>query len=245
MAASDAKTTQQPTSATPAYVKLHRACLAGCIVLGPLVVLLGFVFDPTGGVPPAISGIIADFQAVSPLRIQLFLFFNAATPFFFPLSYLGLGLLALRRAPWLSTTGIIVGLVGSLPFAVFVVPEALVAAMAQLGGSNTANVALWQSTTSQGAIVFLQFSWVIGHLLGYVLLGIALGRARAIPLWAACLIALGAPFQAAAYPTHQGVLQILGFALVVIGSIPAALATLKRAGARTPAHPDEEPVPAA
>ncbi|RAQ94058.1 hypothetical protein A4R35_00840 [Thermogemmatispora tikiterensis] len=68
---------------------------------------------------------------------------------------------------------------------------------------------------------------MIGHLLGYVLLGIALIRSRVIPLWAAILIIAGLPFQAAGYGTHQGVLQLVCFALIFLGSIPAALAMLK------------------
>jgi hypothetical protein len=47
------------------------------------------------------------------------------------------------------------------------------------------------------------------------------------PFWAACLIVAGVPFQMIAYPTRLGILQVLGFALVFIGSIPAALALLK------------------
>jgi hypothetical protein len=70
-------------------------------------------------------------------------------------------------------------------------------------------------------------SWVIGHLLGYIIMGIALIRSRAIPLWAAILIIVGIPFQAAGYGTHVSVLQLICFALIFIGSIPAALAMLK------------------
>jgi hypothetical protein len=73
----------------------------------------------------------------------------------------------------------------------------------------------------------LSGSWVIGHLLGYIIMGIALIRSRAIPLWAAILIIVGIPFQAAAYGAHVSVLQLICFALIFIGSIPATLAMLK------------------
>jgi hypothetical protein len=70
--------------------------------------------------------------------------------------------------------------------------------------------------------------WVLGHLLGYVLLGIALARARVIPAWAAFLIVIAAPIMGPfAYPTHLGILQVLGYILVFIGSIPAAGVMLK------------------
>jgi hypothetical protein len=73
--------------------------------------------------------------------------------------------------------------------------------------------------------------WVVGHLFGYVLLGIALARAGVIPQWAAWLIVVSAPLMGpVAYGTGLGILQVLGFVLVFIGSIPAALAMLKFRG---------------
>lgn len=214
-------------AADPAYRKLHRAVFAACIVMAPLVIFLGFVFDPTGGVPPGGNATIAAFQTASPLRVQVFLFFNAITPYFFPLSYLGLGLLAMKRSPWLATIGTAFGLVGSLPWPLFVAQEAVVKNIAQIGNSVPFQMLL-QHVSSEWAILLLFISWIVGHLLGYIFLGNALARARVIPLWAACFIIAGPPFQAIAYPTHQGILQVFGFVLVFLGSIPAALALLRR-----------------
>jgi hydrogenase/urease accessory protein HupE len=87
-------------------------------------------------------------------------------------------------------------------------------------------------------------AWVLGHVLAYVLLGIALARARAIPLWAACLLIVSAPLMGPiAYGTNLGLLQILGYVLVFIGSIPAALAMLKRRDEQAWEPQSEEPAP--
>jgi hypothetical protein len=219
---------KQQHMAEPAYRQFHRICLAVCIILAPVLLFLGFAFDPTGGVgvPSSATAVAAEFQAVSPLQVQLFLYFNAVTVYFFPLSFIGLGLLAMRRSPWLATIGIIFGLAGSLPFGVFVGPEALAAGLAQVGVTPSTE-ALMHSVFSQGAITLLQLSWAVGHLLGYLLLGTALARSKVIPLWAAILIMVAIPFQAAGYITHQGVLQLIYCALLFFGSIPAALAMLK------------------
>jgi len=133
MTLSNTRPNQQSAVAEPFYRKFHRACLAMCIVLAPVVLFLGFAFDSTGGVgvPSSARVLAANFQAASPLQIQLFLYFNAVTAYFFPLSFIGLGLLAMRRSPWLATIGMIFGLAGSLPFAVFVGPEALAAGLGQ------------------------------------------------------------------------------------------------------------------
>jgi hypothetical protein len=172
------------------------------------------------------ASIFAQFQAASQWCIQLFLYLIAVTPFFFPLSFLALGLLTMRRSPTLATIGTAFGLIGSVPWGVFIAQEALVAVMAQQGNS-AAFVSLWNSVSSEGAVILLQYSWVIGHLLGYLLLGIALMRARAIPRWAAWLFIISVPLQMIAYPTQQGIFQILGFVLVFLGSLPAAWVMLK------------------
>jgi hypothetical protein len=71
--------------------------------------------------------------------------------------------------------------------------------------------------------------WIIGHLFAYVLLGIAFLRARVIPRWAAWLFIVSAPLMGPiAYGAKLGLLQILGFALVFIASVPAAIAMLQR-----------------
>ena len=85
---------------------------------------------------------------------------------------------------------------------------------------------------------------MIGHQLGYILLGIALARARVIPLWAACLLIVSVPIMGPiAYGTNVGLLQILGFVLVFIGSVPAAFAMLKVRDEQTLISRREEPAP--
>src|SRR5215472_7429250 len=166
---------QEIAPAQPTYRKVQRAVLAVCMVLAPVVLFLGFAFDPTGGVgvpsagphllPSSASVVAAEFRAASSLRIQLFLYFNAVTVYFFPLSFIGLGLLAMRRSPWLATIGMIFGLAGSLPFGVFVALEALAFRVA----SSASTVAIFQSVHTQGSIFLLAASWVVGHLVGYIL----------------------------------------------------------------------------
>jgi hypothetical protein len=72
---------------------------------------------------------------------------------------------------------------------------------------------------------FFATAWVLGHLLGYLLLGIALVRAHTVPRWAAWLITASALLMGPiAYGT--GALQVAGYGLVLAGSIPAAIAIL-------------------
>lgn len=75
-------------------------------------------------------------------------------------------------------------------------------------------------------VALLQYSWVLGHLLGYLLLGLAL--VRMAPRWVGWLLIVAVPLQMIAYPTQQGIFQILGFFLVFLASLPVAWALLHR-----------------
>jgi hypothetical protein len=238
MVLSQTRPNHQPATSDPIYRKFQRACLALCIVIAPVVLGLGLGIAPGGGLNlPSDPGVlVAQFQAASSLQVQLFLYFNALVPYFFPLSFIGLGLVAMRHSPWLATIGMSFGLAGSLPYGMFLGPMTEFATVAQLGDSAAYNTLL-HDASARGAILFLAGSWVVGHLIGYVLIGIALAHSRAIPLWAACLIIVGIPFQMAAYGTNVSILQVICFVLIFIGSIPAALVMLK-------SRDEQSPVPA-
>jgi hypothetical protein len=245
MSLSQTQRSQQSASSEPAYRKFQRACLALCIVIAPVVLGLGLGIAPGGGLNiPSDPGIlVAQFRAASSLQVQLFLYLNALVPYFFPLSFIGLGLVALRRSPWLATIGMIFGLAGSLPYGMFLGPMSEFATVAQLGDSAAFN-ALLHDASARGALLFLAGSWVIGHLIGYVLIGVALIHSRAIPRWAAILIIVGIPFQMAGYGANLPVLQDICFALIFIGSIPAALVMLKRPDEEWSVRAAEQPVSA-
>jgi hypothetical protein len=122
----------------------------------------------------------------------------------------------------------VAGLIGSLPWAMFVFPEALAVLLTPRESLSTFAAAF--AVFSSGVVTLLQLSWVIGHLLGYLLLGAALTRVSGPrwARWAGWLIVAGVPLQMIAYPTHQGVFQMAGFFLVSLGSLPAALDLLRR-----------------
>jgi multidrug transporter EmrE-like cation transporter len=73
--------------------------------------------------------------------------------------------------------------------------------------------------------------YVVAHLVAYVLLGIALTRARAVPRWAGWSLIASSPVTMAAFvPPGRPVatVGIAGLALLLIGSIPASRAMLSR-----------------
>ena len=220
--------------ADPLYRKLHRAFFMLCILLAPLALSFWFGLCPTGVGDPACPdqgsslAVFAAFRAMNPQLTQIFFFLSLIIPYLYALSYVGLGLLAMKRSPWLATLGMVCGFAAGVVWAAIADSIAMLDSMAQVG-LNPLFVTVEHHYYSTWLVLAFGAFWVIGHLLGYVLLGIALARARAIPLWAACLFIVSAPIMGPiAYGTNRGLLQVLSYVLVFIGSVPAALAFLKR-----------------
>jgi membrane protein implicated in regulation of membrane protease activity len=80
---------------------------------------------------------------------------------------------------------------------------------------------LWDLFVSGAVMKTYLIVYIVGHLLAYVLLGIALRRARIIPLWAAWSMIASSPLTMAVF-VLPGKPVWIGVALLVIGSLPAA-----------------------
>lgn len=216
----------------PAYRTLHRVFFAVCIVLAPLLVASWFGLCPQYGDPTCPSNtdylsVLAAYRAAPPPLLQAFLAINLAIPYVYPPSYIGLGLLAMRRSPWLATFGIALGFAGSVIWSLIADQSFLFTSMAHLNQDSLFAMA-WKGYGANWAPWVMGGGWVIGHQFAYVLLGSALWRAKAIPRWAAgLLIAAGPVMGPLAYGTNIGALQILGYAMALVGSIPAAAALLR------------------
>src|SRR5260370_29401832 len=128
----------------------------------------------------------------------------------------------MKRSPWLATIGIACGFVGSVVWSLFAGEVFWINMLAQLGFGT--QFPRFQNAYLANQWVYLMHGgWVIGHLFGYVLLGIALLRARAIPHWAARLIIVShLVMEPLAYVTALGLLQAPGHVLVLVACIPAA-----------------------
>jgi hypothetical protein len=97
-------------------------------------------------------------------------------------------------------------------------------------GSNPLLITMVKQFNNDGVMSFYNIVDVPGVVLGPALIGSALWRARAVPIWAAVLVTLSRllvflfPF----VPSLPGVyLQLPSCILLFIGSLPAALAVLR------------------
>ena len=217
-------------AADPIYRQVHRACFALCLLVAPLTVGVWFATCPEYGnpaCPVGTSATLTAFRAANPVLLHLFLVVAILSAYVYPLSYIGLGRLAMPRAPWLCTLGIASGFVGSVVWSLLMGESFWLTAAAQ-HHVDGAFLLVGKTYVTNWAVLFMHGGWVIGHLLGYGLLGIALLRTRVIPPWAAWLLIVSPVVMGPlAYGTGLGLLQVLGYLLVFVGSIPAALVTLQ------------------
>jgi hypothetical protein len=83
--------------------------------------------------------------------------------------------------------------------------------------------------------------FVLGHIVGLALLGVALWRGRVLPAWAALTIAFSQPLHlvfAVIAPVHP--LDALAWGLTAVGFAAAAVAILRQPDAWNLATPDRE-----
>ncbi len=214
-------TLSRDTAAAPRA--LRHAAYAATMLLAPILLLPGTLLNPAvGGIGAGAANIAAN-AAADPTTNQLHIAIYVVETFVLPVSVLGLAGLALPRSPWLATVGAAFGLAGWLPWSALAAQDDLTFQMAQMGG-GPGFVELWNRSTTDPAMGSLTLIYVACHLVAYVVLGIALGRAGAIPAWAAWSVALTSPITVLAFPTHIHLLLYVVVGLWFAGSLPAARA---------------------
>ncbi len=221
--------------------------LAVCVVVAPLVLAAWFglcpQYDNPGCPSPGAESVFDAFRTAPAAALEAFLVVNLVAPYLYPLSYVGLGVAAWRRAPWLALAGIACGWLGSMPWGMIADQAFQTMQMAQAGHDAVfAHVERQFGSSWQLLIVFA--TWVGGHLIGYVLLAVALARSRVAPPWAAALLIAGAVLMGpVAYPSHLGLLQVAGYVAVAVGSWPAAAVLARSGGQTTSATVPRNPAP--
>ena len=198
---------------------LIRALMAIAAIGGPLGYLVGGALSPSIH-QPAVDSIIAA-AAANPATNAAHMVAFVAASYLLPPGGLALAWLAFPRRPWLATIGGLLVLAGWLPFSALTALDDLTNA---INGQQALADLLDRFSTGPVMTSYL-LVYVIGHLLAYVLLGIALiGR---IPRWAAWSLIASSPLTIAAFLVPAGARQAVGVAalsLLVLGTLAAAMA---------------------
>jgi hypothetical protein len=204
---------------------LRRITAAISIVLGPLAV--GIVRATVPAVNPhngqaALAAVVAN-----PNMMRVELAAGVVATLFLPFTVAGLTRLVMRRAPMLAMLGGVLALVGWAMVPALVTRDAMTYEMARLGANPAQLAALWDQVNGNTAVSVLSIVFVVGHELGTLLLGLGLARARVVPLWAAAAVMISMLLHpVAVLGLGNRLLDILAFALLVVGCVAAARAVL-------------------
>jgi hypothetical protein len=180
-----------PAARTSDPGPIQRAGLATVVVLGPLSITLLRAILPyhTADEAATIAAKVATHQTAQTL--QLWLTFVAMVTLI-P-AVIMVGSLAARRARTLAAWGTALAVAGfSLLFATTAIDFAALAG-AQSGLGVDATATLLDSLNNSPLQIVATLAFVVGHIVGVILLGVALLRGRVIPAWAAWALIVSQP----------------------------------------------------
>lgn len=204
---------------------LRRTVAAVVLPLGPLSVaaIRGVLpYSTVDDYPELLAGVAAD-----PAAMRLVLWLTVLALFTLLPSMLAACRVALRGAPVMATialallvpafVGLLLGTTDDLFYA------------AATGGYDQATMAqLLADVEATPTVTVGLNAFVAGHIVGMVLLGIALWRSRAVPAWAGIAVAVSQPLHLAAVITDAPPLVDAGFwILAAVGFGAAALRVLR------------------
>lgn len=212
----------------------RRIATAACVVAAPVLVgvaraILPVVKDAKGATTiPAYAAHLGQARAEMVLTVLATL----VLPFF----VLGLYRLAARGAPALAGAGCVIALIGwTVGGPIEVAGHALAYELARGGG----NPAIYDQFLHNGAVNALTVIFIVGHVLGTLLLGVALWRTRAVPVWAAGAVVAGIAAHLVAAGGGIRGLDVGGFVALTAGCAAAGVAIIRSADPSTDLAPGQ------
>jgi hypothetical protein len=142
-------------------------------------------------------------------------------------SALGAARLAQPRAPVLSLLAVGL-LVPSFTMLFFGAGDTTLRVLAGSGLDTATAARLYDASAAIGPMTLSLVVFVVGHIVGTVLLGAALWRARAVPVWAALAVIVSQPLHFVAFVVVQWQpLDVVAWGLMALGLGVAGLRVLR------------------
>lgn len=215
--------------------------IAACMLIAPVALAGWFTLCPQYGNPACPDhtnplAVALAFRTAGSPALRAFLWLGLIVVYVYPISYLGLAAVSFDRAPWLSLATVLLGWSGSMAWG-FISDSMVHINSAAALGLDAWFVREQARFFTSPQILVVATGWVLGHQLAYVVAGIAILRAKALPWWVGALLIVAMPIMGPlAYGTNVGALQVLGYLVVFVASVPAALLLVRRTQAHTAAH---------
>jgi hypothetical protein len=168
-----------------------RIALAIALPVGPLLITVFRGVMPYWTSDDPVTAVTK--IAAAPETMNVLLAFSVLLTPAMLISVLTLGYVARRGAPVLATIGTVLSFGAYTVGAATSNPDYVSAVLSQRGYSVEEIVSLMGHLDSTTTSMITGPFWVAGHILGAVILAIALHRASVLPLWAAILMALSQP----------------------------------------------------
>jgi len=191
-----------------------RKTIAGlCMVLAPLLLLVGVVIHPETGTEAAstIAAAADDPDTWYAAHLIVLISLVLAVP-----AVLGLMHMLREREVALGHVGGGLGMLGILAFVGIVAIEGFAGWQAG-AGNRTEMVALFERMNDSAGVVIPFYVMSFGFAIGMLCLALGLYRARAVQSWTTVVIGLSAVLLAIAFPTASELLSIVGAALLFVG----------------------------
>jgi hypothetical protein len=170
--------------------RVARTLLAVCLVVGPLAGVVVRAVVPASSTA-SVARTVSDYAA-HPGATRTLLIADAFLFLLVPAAVAAAGL-AWRRSPGLALAAAAVSLVGWTAIMLLIAQDALAAVAGRSVYAGAQATAITDSWSSETLVSVWIAAFIVGHILGTVLLGAALWRARAVPRWAAGGIAVSMP----------------------------------------------------
>ena len=139
-------------------------------------------------------------------------------------AYLAAARLVRRHSPRLATAAVALAIPGYVGLAMLLFEDVFLLQAAKTHVDPATAATLLEKMDGSPAAAIAGFTFVVGHILGTVLLGIALYRARLIPRWAAVALAVSQPIHLiAAVVIVSHPLDLVGWGLTAVGFAAVAV----------------------
>ncbi|MBA3339473.1 MAG: hypothetical protein H0T54_06995 [Geodermatophilaceae bacterium] len=223
-------TTTVETQAVPTDVRGRRfraVALAVIAPIGPLAVAgirAVLPYQTTDGNADIAAGIAANQSAESTV-----LWLGLLASLTLLVGVFVVSTVAVRGAPVLGTIGAVLAFAGysSLFFAILP-PDMAGLAAVQAGADHATTTGILNQLAAHPAAAFATGAFVLGHILGTVLLGAAMWKGGLVPAWAALVLIVSQPFHLVfAVIAPNGLLDAAAWTLTAIGFAAAGLALLR------------------
>jgi hypothetical protein len=204
----------------------RRTAALTCLIAAPLAQLAQYLVSPVRqGVPAALQVSAA---AAHPSAMRLALVLDLPILLILP-AILFAGTVARSR---LGTAGAAISFATALGAGYLLAQDVVIYAAARQPSASSAVVSDYAASGVVGFVVVL---YLVGHVVGFALLGAALIRSRAVPVWAGAALCAWPVLEMLGEGLDVKAVAVAGFLALLVGFAACVPVILSDRGARIPA----------